>query len=441
MTSESQPATGSMDSASSNITESTTAKPAFDTNKYEELVEGSAKILFPKSKVFYNPVQQYNRDLSSLAIRAFSELLIEEKQAKKRNKQPKSNRPNKKQIDQATENTTSGTNTTPTTSNTADITEEKKNSETTEQLSKASTSTCGTEEQVEESSSSPSQEPYLNILEALSATGLRAIRYGKEIPLAQTVIANDLSKAAVDAIQLNVDYNDIAGTVIPNEADAINYMANNKSKFHVVDLDPYGTASPFIDTALNAIKDDGLMLITCTDLGVLAGNGYPEKCFALYGGTNLWGDATHESALRLVLNMIANTAAKYKKYIEPQLCLSIDFYVRLFIRVKTSPINVKLLASQTMITYNCSGCHATANQFLGKVTANPNSKSIQNSKKFGLAKGPPVGPTCSFCGSVHHLCGPMWGGRIQNPEFIDRVLKLQDEASSDIYKTLPRIKD
>ncbi|GME75562.1 unnamed protein product [Ambrosiozyma monospora] len=356
MTSESQSqlSTGPVD------TGSTTAKPAYDTNKYEELVEGSAKILFPKSKVFYNPVQQYNRDLSSLAIRAFSELLVEEKQAKKRNKQPQSNRPNKKQIDQATESTTtttttttSGTNTT-TTSNTAEKTGEKE-SETTEQSSEANnTSTSGTEEQVEESSSSPSQEPFLNILEALSATGLRAIRYGKEIPLAQTVIANDLSKAAVDAIQVNVDYNDIAGKVIPNEADAVNYMANNKSKFHVVDLDPYGTASPFIDTALNAIKDDGLMLITCTDLGVLAGNGYPEKCFALYGGTNLWGDATHESALRLVLNMIANTAAKYKKYIEPQLCLSIDFYVRLFIRVKTSPINVKLLASQTMITYNCS---------------------------------------------------------------------------------------
>lgn len=35
------------------------------------LNEGSAKINFPKGKVFYNPVQQYNRDLSIAVIRTF----------------------------------------------------------------------------------------------------------------------------------------------------------------------------------------------------------------------------------------------------------------------------------------------------------------------------------------------------------------------------------
>lgn len=35
------------------------------------LNEGSAKITFPNGKVFYNPVQQYNRDLSIAVIRTF----------------------------------------------------------------------------------------------------------------------------------------------------------------------------------------------------------------------------------------------------------------------------------------------------------------------------------------------------------------------------------
>lgn len=35
------------------------------------LNEGQAKINFPKGKVFYNPVQQYNRDLSIAVIRTF----------------------------------------------------------------------------------------------------------------------------------------------------------------------------------------------------------------------------------------------------------------------------------------------------------------------------------------------------------------------------------
>jgi len=45
------------------------------------------------------------------------------------------------------------------------------------------------------------------ILEALSATGLRSIRYAKEIPLVNYVLANDLSQAACRAMRQNVDIN------------------------------------------------------------------------------------------------------------------------------------------------------------------------------------------------------------------------------------------
>jgi len=61
----------------------------------------------------------------------------------------------------------------------------------------------------------------------------------------------------------------------------------------VVDLDPYGTAGPFIDGAVQCITDGGkidilqimlaytyflgLLCVTCTDLAVLATANYPEK--------------------------------------------------------------------------------------------------------------------------------------------------------------------
>ncbi|KAG7911355.1 hypothetical protein KL906_000676 [Ogataea polymorpha] len=355
--------------------------PQIDASKYKVLTEGSASVLFPPDQVFYNPVQQYNRDLSSLAIRAFSEIYYEEKLARKRKHDKES--PDPKDCE---------------------------------------------------------PQPYVRILEALSATGLRAIRYGKEIPLVSKVVANDLSKDAVNAINFNIEYNRIQDKVEANEGDAIRVMADSKDQFHVVDLDPYGTAAPFVDSALNSLKDGGLLLVTCTDLGVLAGAGYPEKCFALYGGSPLHGDVTHESALRLVLHMISTTAAKYKKWIEPQLCLSIDFYVRLFIRVRTSPIKVKELASNQMICYKCSGCYTIYNQPLGRWTENPNATAKQNSKKYGLSKGPPVGPECTFCGFTNHLCGPMWRGPLHNPAFIDRVLGLEESADESIFKTRPRIK-
>lgn len=48
-------------------------------------------------------------------------------------------------------------------------------------------------------------------------------------------------------------------------------------RFDVVDLDPYGTASLFLDGAVQAVADGGLLCVTCTDLAVLAGGAYPEK--------------------------------------------------------------------------------------------------------------------------------------------------------------------
>ena len=50
-------------------------------------------------------------------------------------------------------------------------------------------------------------DPPLKILDALSATGLRALRYAKELPMATSVTANDLSPSAAAAIRDNVEYN------------------------------------------------------------------------------------------------------------------------------------------------------------------------------------------------------------------------------------------
>ena len=35
-------------------------------------------------------------------------------------------------------------------------------------------------------------------------------------------------------------------------------------RFDVIDLDPYGTACPFLDSAVQAVADGGLLCVTCT---------------------------------------------------------------------------------------------------------------------------------------------------------------------------------
>ena len=81
-------------------------------------------------------------------------------------------------------------------------------------------------------------------------------------------------------------------------------------RFDVIDLDPYGTAAPFLDSAVQALQDGGLLCVTCTDAGVFASNGYPEKTYALYGGLPLKGAFSHEGGLRLILHAVATSAAQ-----------------------------------------------------------------------------------------------------------------------------------
>lgn len=345
--------------------------------------EGKATILAPKAdKVFYNHIQQFNRDLSVMAINAW-------------------------------------------------LTQYKNSKDGERELRK--------KRKLAQNQEAVAEPDFVRILEALSATGLRAIRYGHEIPQVSKIVANDLLAEAVQLINRSSEHNGLAHKVVGHQGDAIKYMGSlpDHEKFHCVDLDPYGTASPFLDSAVQLVKDDGLLLVTCTDAGVLAGSGYPEKCYSLYGGNNFGNtvmglEANHEAGIRLILGSVAAAAARYKKCIEPVLSLSIDYYFRVFVRVNTSPIEVKKLASNTMLTYHCVGCGHTVEQRMGR--------SDPHSKKYQTPRVTPVSEYCPHCDNVYHLAGPMWAGKLHNSAFIDEVLRINSAASSEVYGTKDRIK-
>jgi tRNA (guanine26-N2/guanine27-N2)-dimethyltransferase len=67
----------------------------------------------------------------------------------------------------------------------------------------------------------PKEPRKIRVLEALSATGLRSIRYAKEVPGLDEVIANDLMDQAVEMIKRNVVMNGVENIVTPNKADAM----------------------------------------------------------------------------------------------------------------------------------------------------------------------------------------------------------------------------
>ncbi|KAF8495631.1 N2,N2-dimethylguanosine tRNA methyltransferase [Gautieria morchelliformis] len=433
--------------------------------------ENGAKLLLPASnEAFLNPVQEFNRDLSVASIRVWSEQFNEIKEKRwddkrKRKGQGATQQPEPKRkkgviyyfqtsphplvhslVNIAFENLGSGE----TISNGRGAPDE------------------GDRDDTIESSYVPHK---VVILEPLSATGLRSIRYAQEIPLVKYVIANDLSPSATEIMKRNVLFNELGpqdppkatgpeeenttsstptripkgpslGKVRVNEGDACSLMYAHRAerqRVDVVDLDPYGTAAPFLDAAVQCVNDGGLLCVTCTDLSVLGNTNYPEKCFANYGGVPVKAEYCHEVALRLVLHAISTSAARYGRYIHPVLSLSIDFYVRVFVRVHAAPIEVKKAYSKTSVYYVCAGCQSFHAQPLGKIVEKTTESSSHVNLQYKTHAGPPVSQHCDECGGMFHVAGPMWSGSLHDKDFTGRLLR-HIESEEAKYGTCSRMK-
>lgn len=65
------------------------------------------------------------------------------------------------------------------------------------------------------------QNDGITILEALSATCLRSIRYAKEVPGVKKIIANDISEKAVACMKENVRLNKVEDIIETSCNDAV----------------------------------------------------------------------------------------------------------------------------------------------------------------------------------------------------------------------------
>ena len=510
------------DTVSPSMNSSPSDVVTYDGKQYDMIKEGLATILNPRPSsstinteekkptttlqqtVFYNPIQQFNRDLSVLAIQIFGEDLksIRRARQEKRLQEAKGKAAASKkrkredhccsdQLSRLADNKpleiVNGTlhrHTALETSN-SHLNKEESHTHSLQEAetnqSPPGTSLSRSNSKIETTSGAGTPEPLSNhtsisqlvnpfptdgnhetkpmphnfrVLDALSATGLRALRYAKEIPYVTSVTANDLSASATDSIKLNVQHNELSGQIHTVTGNALAHMYNidaaaygayeampdgSRGRYEVIDLDPYGTAAPFLDASVQALADNGLLCVTCTDSGVFASVGYLEKTYAQYGGLPFKGPQSHEAGLRLILHAIATSAARYGMAIEPLLSLSIDFYARVFVRVRRSAVEAKFLAGKTMLVYNCDhGCGAWSTQFLANNKSEKNKKS-EEFYKYIPAQAPTASPNCEHCGLKTHLCGPMWGGHLHNPFFIQRILDALPSLSKETYGTLPRI--
>jgi tRNA (guanine26-N2/guanine27-N2)-dimethyltransferase len=349
--------------------------------EYETITEGEATMQYSKSEaVFYNKVQVFNRDMSCHVIRLFAEIREKEYIAKVAEK-------------------------------------------------KARRQAAGMETESPEFMWNK-EYPGIHILDALAATGLRSVRYLKEIPGVSHVTINDIDEAATIQAAKNIKANNVdpsRATIKTGDATMLMYQHRDPSKeesfqYDVVDLDPYGTAVPFLDSAVQSVADGGLLIVTCTDASVLCGN-YPEVCFAKYGSVSIPNSKyIHEMSLRILLHSIESAATKYKRYIVPWISLSVDFYVRVFVRVFTQPSQVKRSMTRQAYVLQSVQCPSYYIQPVGGYT-----------DKRGFAPPQFQAPAiCPETGEKMKMGGPIWSEPIHDQEIVDTLL---DRVSHPTDKT------
>ncbi|KAA8547883.1 hypothetical protein F0562_004312 [Nyssa sinensis] len=379
-----------------------------DLNNYTIIKEGEAEILMhAKNQVFYNKTQVKNRDISIAVLRAFISKRKQEQEAilSRRMK---------------TAQLVMGENASKLEAPAESAPHDEKSNGKCEELEEISHDEpcCISEETVKTSDGKGQGELKApRVLEALSASGLRALRYAREVEGIGQVVALDNDKASVEACRRNIKFNgSVACSKVESHlADARVYMLSHPKEFDVVDLDPYGSPSVFLDSAVQSIVDGGMLMCTATDMAVLCG-GNGEVCYSKYGSYPLRGKYCHEMALRILLASIESHANRYKRYIVPVLSVQMDFYVRVFVRIYTSASAMKNTPLKLSYVYQCTGCDSFHLQSIGRTV------SKNNSVRYLPGFGPVVPQECSDCGKKYNMGGPIWSAPIHDQEWVTSIL-------------------
>ncbi|WOL15469.1 putative tRNA (guanine(26)-N(2))-dimethyltransferase 1 [Canna indica] len=379
-----------------------------ELQNYKIIKEGEAEILMHSSNtVFFNKAQVYNRDMSIAVLRTFISKRKEEHDAYL----SKKGKLEKKGIEgELSASVSEDVNTTH---------DDQGNGDTEVQPIHSKDETKNISEQCLKMPSwkgSRELKPP-RVLEALAASGLRALRYAREVDEIGQVIALDNDKASVESCKRNIKFNGstACSKVEAHLADARVYMLTHQKEFDAVDLDPYGSPSVFLDSAVQSVADGGILMCTATDMAVLCGNN-GEVCYSKYGSYPLKGKYCHEMALRILLACIESHANRYKRHIVPILSVYMDFYVRVFVRIYTSASAIKDTPLKLSYVYQCVGCDSFHLQSIGRTISK--DKSLKSAPGYG----PVVPQECNDCGKKFNMGGPIWSAPMHDKDWVNSIL-------------------
>jgi tRNA (guanine26-N2/guanine27-N2)-dimethyltransferase len=235
----------------------------------------------------------------------------------------------------------------------------------------------------------------------LTSSGVRGVRFAVEIQGVAEVVVGDVSTRAVKLAKHNVALNNVQEQVKVTHKDAsclLSCHSRPRQRFDVVDLDPFGSPVPYLDSAIRALRNEGLISLTATDLACLCGV-HPRACIRKYGGRPLRTEYCHELAVRLVTGCIAVLAAKHDIGICVNFCHSTAHYVRVYAEIGYGAKKADQSLRSMGYVLHCFNClhRETVTTLL--------SQNVE----------------CPECGSRMDFAGPLWLGGIFDKRFCEAM--------------------
>lgn len=173
------------------------------------------------------------------------------------------------------------------------------------------------------------QFPPMRLCDPLAGTGIRAIRFAKELKY-KSITINDNNKKAVGLIKKNMRLNKVKFEVKNEEA---NLMLLKLKGFDFIDLDVFGSPNFILDSAIKRLARDGILAVTATDTACLCGTA-PKACLRKYWAMPKRDSMMHETGLRILIRKIQLIGAQYEKALTSIFSFSKDHYFRIFFQNK-----------------------------------------------------------------------------------------------------------
>jgi tRNA (guanine26-N2/guanine27-N2)-dimethyltransferase len=217
------------------------------------------------------------------------------------------------------------------------------------------------------------------------------------------VFGSDINMRSAKLAAHNIELNNLHEKVTVKHKDANRLLSEHsapKKRFDIIDLDPFGTPVPHLDAAIQALRNNGLIAATATDMAPLCGV-HPKACIRKYGGKPLRTEYCHELAVRFLATAIVQTAAKHDIGVHILFSHCSDHYIRVYAQIGYGCQRADEALHNMGYLLHCFKC-------LHRETA---------PKPF-----PEAAAKCPECGNRMDYAGPLWIGKIFDKSFVDQMI-------------------